>query len=197
MMIQDTFPFLKENSQKNRMLYLQNAWGIFRKFSWLYYLYLQIQNWWVLYIHEMLLVYRLETFKNYKEVKYIVIMIITIICIFSILCDISSAVENCFQKILSSPPEKIDPPATKNSKSVSPPFLLTLKFFSPPPPYPAERGGGHCEWCITGSMWCFVKRLVICISQYEVFMNCILAENTFHESGRVKRTKGSGFKTCK
>ena len=145
----------------------------------------------------MLLVYRLETFKNYKEVKYIVIMIITIICIFSILCDISSAVENCFQKILSSPPEKIDPPATKNSKSVSPPFLLTLKFFSPPPPYPAERGGGHCEWCITGSMWCFVKRLVICISQYEVFMNCILAENTFHESGRVKRTKGSGFKTCK
>ena len=141
MMIQDTFPFLKENSQKNRMLYLQNAWGIFRKFSWLYYLYLQIQNWWVLYIHEMLLVYRLETFKNYKEVKYIVIMIITIICIFSILCDILSAVENCFQKILSSPPEKIDPPATKNSKSVSPPFLLTLKFFSPPPPYPAERGG--------------------------------------------------------
>ena len=139
MMIQDTFPFLKENSQKNRMLYLQNAWGIFRKFSWLYYLYLQIQNWWVLYIHEMLLVYRLETFKNYKEVKYIVIMIITIICIFSILCDISSAVENCFQKILSSPPEKIDPPATK--KKCKSPFFANIEIFQPPSPIPCRKGG--------------------------------------------------------
>ena len=36
------FPFLKDNSQKNWMLCLHNACGIFRKFSWLYYLYLQI-----------------------------------------------------------------------------------------------------------------------------------------------------------
>ena len=36
----------------------------------------------VLFIHEMFLVYKLETFTNCKEVKHIMIMIIVIICIF-------------------------------------------------------------------------------------------------------------------
>ena len=41
----------------------------------------------------------------------------------------------------SGPPEKVHSPL-KNSKSASPPFLLTLKVFQGPP---AERGaGGHC-----------------------------------------------------
>ena len=31
----------------------------------------------------------------------------------------------------------------KNSKSASPPFLLTLKVFQPPPPPCAEKGGGE------------------------------------------------------
>ena len=35
---QDTFPFLKENSPKNRMLCLHNVWGTFKKFSWLCYI---------------------------------------------------------------------------------------------------------------------------------------------------------------
>ena len=64
------------------MLCLHNSKGIFRKFSWLYNLYLQVKNWWVFYIHETLLVYNLEIFKNCKEVEHIMIMIIAIICIF-------------------------------------------------------------------------------------------------------------------
>ena len=61
----------------------------------------------LLYIYETFLVYKLETFKNCKELKNI--MIIAMIYIF--LCDISSTVENYFQKILSpAPPEKIQSP---------------------------------------------------------------------------------------
>ena len=119
------------------MLCLHNAWGIFRKFSWLYYLYLQIWNWWVLYIHETFLVYKLETFKNCKEVKHI--MISAIIYIFFILCDIWSIVENYFQKILS-PLKKSTPPfllvfPLKIQKVT--PFLPKPKIFQAPP---AERG---------------------------------------------------------
>ena len=45
------FPFSKkEFPNKNWMLCLHNAWEIFRKLSWLYYLYLQVYNWWVLFI---------------------------------------------------------------------------------------------------------------------------------------------------
>ena len=38
------------------------------------------------------LVYKLETFKNRKEVKHIIIMVIAMIYIFFILCNISSLV---------------------------------------------------------------------------------------------------------
>ena len=68
----------------------------------------------MLCIHETYLVYKLQTFKNCTEVKNIKIMIIAIIYII-FLSDISSTVENYFQKILSCPPEKSTPP-----------FLLTL-----------------------------------------------------------------------
>ena len=78
---QNTFPFLKENSLKNLMLCLHNALEIFRRFSWLYYLYLKIQNWHVFAIQEKVLVYKLVTFKDCKEVKHM-IMIISIIYIF-------------------------------------------------------------------------------------------------------------------
>ena len=54
----------------------------------------------------MFLLYKLETFKNCKEVKHIIIMIIAIIYIFFILGDIWSTVENTFRKS-SAPPEKI------------------------------------------------------------------------------------------
>ena len=65
------------------------------------------------FIQGAFLVYKLETFKNCKEVNHIMIMIITYI--FFILCGIWSPVENYFQKILSPHPLK---------KSI-PPFLLT------------------------------------------------------------------------
>ena len=42
----------------------------------------------------MYLVYRLETFKNRKEAKHIMIMTIAIIYIFFILCDIWLTGEN-------------------------------------------------------------------------------------------------------
>ena len=58
------------------------------------------------------LVYELETFKNCKEVKHVMIMIIAIIYMFFILCDIWLTVENYFQKILSllPPLKKSTPP---------------------------------------------------------------------------------------
>ena len=40
------------------------------------------------FFHEKFLIYKLETFKNCKEVKQIMIMTIAIIYIFFILCDI-------------------------------------------------------------------------------------------------------------
>ena len=55
------------------------------------------------------LVYKLETFKNRKEVKHIIIMVIAMIYIFFILCNISSLVENYFQKILSRPQKSHSP----------------------------------------------------------------------------------------
>ena len=39
----------------------------------------------VLFIHEKVLVYKLETFTNFKEVKHIMIMIIAIIYIFYVM----------------------------------------------------------------------------------------------------------------
>ena len=86
-----------------------------------------------IHFHEKFLVYKLETFKNCKDVKRIMIMIIAIICIFLILWDIWSTVENYLQKILCLPPFKVQ-------KVQGPPFCQHWQFFSPPPP--AERGGG-------------------------------------------------------
>ena len=128
------------------MLRLHNACVIFRKFSWLYYLYLQFENRWMLFIHETFLVYKLETFENCKEVKHIMFLIIAIIYIFFILLWylINS------WKLLSEnpqpppPPEKINSPLKIQEVQV-PPFCLHWKFLSPPLP-PAERGwGGHYE----------------------------------------------------
>ena len=50
----------------------------------------------MLYTHETFLVYTMETFKNSKEVKHIMIMIIVLIYFFFILHDIWSTVENHF-----------------------------------------------------------------------------------------------------
>ena len=85
------------------------------------------------FIHETFLVYKLETFKNCKEAKHI------------ILCDIWLIVENYFQKMLSpSPHEKIHSPF-KNSKGASPPPIWPTLHIFQPPTHAAESVGGHCE----------------------------------------------------
>ena len=94
----------------------------------------------MLFIHETFLVYKLETFKNCKEVKHIMIMIIAISYIFYILCNTRSVVQNYFQKILSPRPWK-NPPflltsPLKIKKIQVPPFANNENFSGPP----SERG---------------------------------------------------------
>ena len=97
------------------MLCLHNAQGIFRKFSWLYYLYLAIYNWWVLFVYEKFLVYKLETFKKCKEVKHIMTTAIAIIYIF--LSDVIS-----HQQMKITFRKSLGPPLTKFTPSPAPIF---------------------------------------------------------------------------
>ena len=109
----------------------------------------------MLFIHETFLVYKLETFRNCKEVKHIMIMIIAIIYIFFILWDIWSAVEITFRKSSGSP-EKIHPlfysPSPLKIQKVQVPFTFCQhwKFFSPP--LPCKKGVLHYVQLI--SSWC-------------------------------------------
>ena len=83
------------------------------------------------FIQGTFLVYKLETFKNCKEVNHIMIMIVTYI--FFILCGIWSPVENYFQKILSPHPLKNPFPPFYSPhppfKSASPLFFDNTPFF--------------------------------------------------------------------
>ena len=96
----------------------------------------------MLFIHEKLLVYKLETFKNCKEVKHIGIMIIAIIYIFLSYVIFDQQLKMTIRKS-SGPPEKIYSPffftpSLKVHKFQVAPFLPTFKkSFAPPP---AERG---------------------------------------------------------
>ena len=98
------------------------------------------------FTHEAVLVYKMETFKNFKEVKHIMIMVID----YDFLCCVifDQQLKITFKKS-SGPPEKIHSPLfthpspCKNSKSASPlPFLLTLKIFQAP--LLKGVGGRHC-----------------------------------------------------
>ena len=90
----------------------------------------------LLFIHERCLVYKLETFKNCKEVKHIIIMTIAIIYIFYFMWYLINS-----WKVLSEnpqvPPERIHYPL-KLEKVQVPPFCQHWIFFSPPPS--AEKG---------------------------------------------------------
>ena len=86
------------------------------------------------FIHETFLVYKLETFKNYKKAKHIT------------LCDIWLIDENYFQKMFSpSPPEKTHSPFKKSKIASPPPFWPTLHIFQLPLP-PTCRMGGRTPW---------------------------------------------------
>ena len=101
----------------------------------------------MLFIHESFLVYKLDTFRNCKEVKHIIIMIIAIIHIFLILLMFDQQLQITFKKS-SGPTEKIHLPLFThsslklNSKSASPYLFANIKNFSPPPPPPWQKGGG-------------------------------------------------------
>ena len=83
----------------------------------------------VLFIHEKVLVYKLETFTNCKEVKHIMIMIIAVIYIFYVMRYLMNS-----WKLLSENPQL---PPWRNPPSILLPFLETLYIFQAPP---AERG---------------------------------------------------------
>ena len=96
----------------------------------------------------MFLIYKLETFKNCKEVKHIMIMITDYDILSYVIFD--QQLKITFRKSSAPPtppppPEKIHspflltPPISKNSKSASPPFFANIENFSGPC---AERGGG-------------------------------------------------------
>ena len=101
----------------------------------------------MLFIHESFLVYKLDTFKNCKEVKHIIIMIIVIIHIFLSYVMFDQQLQITFKKS-SGPTEKIHLPLVThsslkiNSKNASPSLFANIKNFSHPPPL-AERWGGH------------------------------------------------------
>ena len=64
----------------------------------------------VLFIHETLLVYKLETFTNWKEVKHIMIIIINIIYIFLYYEIFDQQLKITLRKSSAFPQEKIEPP---------------------------------------------------------------------------------------
>ena len=106
----------------------------------------------VLFIHETLLVYKLETFTNWKEVKHIM----TVICIFLYYEIFDQQLKITLRKSSAHPPqEKIEPPFLltpplkfKHCKSSR--FLPTLKVFQAPP---RERRGGGRKLCFLKQDW--------------------------------------------
>ena len=93
-------------------------------------------NWWVLFIHEKVLVYKLETFKNCTEVKQIMIMIIALTCIFLSYVIFDQQLKITFRN--SSGPQWKNPlpsfhslPPWKFKNCKSPSFCQHWKFFRP------------------------------------------------------------------
>ena len=85
------------------------------------------------FIHGKFLVYKLETFKNCKEVKYIMIIVIIYIFLSYVIYNHIWTVENYCQKILRLPIKKSTPSFSSlpplKILSASPPFLPVLKIF--------------------------------------------------------------------
>ena len=119
---------------------LHNAWNFEEVFLVILSLFAKLKLMSVLFIHEMFLVFKLETFTNCKEVKHIMVMIVAIIYIFFYL--MRYLINSCklLSENLHSPPyqKKIHPcpffthSPTKNSKSASPPLFAIIEHFSDP-----------------------------------------------------------------
>ena len=118
----------------------------------------------------MLLVYKLETSKNFKEVKPIMIIAITYIFFNLIRYLINSL------KLLSEKPQDhlkksfTHSPLPKNLESASPPpFWQNGKFFSPPPHPHGRKEGGHYETC-----WFFLALKLVNSIHVLIFTQYIL-----------------------
>ena len=85
----------------------------------------------MLYTHETFLVYTMETFKNSKEVKHIMIMIIVLIYFFLSYVIFDQQLKITFRKSPAPPPSWKNPFPSKNSKSASlPRFCQHWKFLN-------------------------------------------------------------------
>ena len=88
----------------------------------------------MLFFHETFLVYKSETFKNFKEVKHITIMIIAIIYIFLCYVIFDQQLRITFRKSSApTPPEKIHSPLThKKFKKCKSHLFAIIENFSGP-----------------------------------------------------------------
>ena len=95
--------------------------------------------------------YKLETFKNCKEVQHVMIMIIAIIYIFWSHMIFDQQLKINFRKLL--PPFFLTPPPLKIRKLLVPPpffFAKIEKFLDPPP---CRKGRGGREYCVLLSLF--------------------------------------------
>ena len=106
----------------------------------------------MLFIHETFLVYKLETFKNFKEVEHFMIMAIATIYIFFYL---TWYLIKSWKWLSENPqpappqPEKINHPLFTHSllkkiKSASPRLFVKIEKFSASPPPPRKGGRALC-----------------------------------------------------
>ena len=102
----------------------------------------------VILIHEMFLVYNLETFTNCEEVKHIMVMIIAIIYIFfNLMTLFDQQLKIIFRKSSApypstkkkNPLPRFTPSPTKNSKTATPPLFANIEIFTGPS---CRKGGG-------------------------------------------------------
>ena len=75
----------------------------------------------VLFIHEMFLVYKLETFTNCKEVKHVMVMIIAIIFY------LMSYLINSWKLLSENPQPRPPPPTPPQKKNIHPHPLLLFR----------------------------------------------------------------------
>ena len=126
----------------------------------------------------------LETFKNCKEVKHIMIMITAIIYFFLSYVIFDQQLKITFRKSSgphlkkSAPPFLLTPPL-KLLKVRVPPFLPTLKIFSGPP---CRKGRGEdTVWlCLSGLSYHMASLNVCKYLQYEYQSFCNQLKNQKH-----------------
>ena len=111
----------------------------------------------MLFIHETLLVYKLETFKHCNEAKHITIMIIAIIYIFLSYVIFDQPLKITSRKSSALPwknplPPLYSIPPLKFKKGKSPTFCQNWKFFM----LPLQKGRERTLWGLFTTCWIFL-----------------------------------------